>query len=1377
MWHRRNASLLVTALSVLVSCLEPDSSPETAGGGRGPESAPVDNAPQNRAPSARTVEIELGEMMALGRLAFLPTTRGTFESGSTTWYGETREQAFYVVPAASMGEPVEGGMTFKTTEIKRENWSWPTNRSFASDPKGGLVRTGDGASEWLRGRDEGVEQGWTFESEPAGQGDLVVRVAIDNGEFSREDRTGLHFTTDGGGVVYGHGTWIDSTGAETPVPATWTRDAIELAVPADLLAESAYPATLDPVVGPESATDAPVLGPDDSGASPPLVACTATMCMAAWNDSGGISRIRLTPDGTMVDPTPTRHALNPQFSSLGVLGVGAMSNGFLIVTSTATGLLARLINEDGSEVASHAWDVPSSGSTACSAERCVVTYRLGGDVLSRRIDAAGTLLDPFGTLVGTASGFGSSHVVAFDGTNFIIHLGEGRVRRMTPSGITLDANPIDVLFSSRPISILASDGSSTVAAGSDGFGGSFRRINSDGSLGPIVNTARVHGLGWIGGSYLASLDPLGTLQRIDANGNGIGAPFVPFGAQALLAVYPRPGGGFVVSQGVLGGPLSSNVSDANLRVVDSSGVQVSAVTLNLGTNPQFSPAVIAGQSQYLVAWGDRRLGTTAVYGQRFSAAATPIDPAPFMIFSTPAPDIVRLVSGAFDGTNYLVAGGGVSVQAGRVPMVGPPLDLGSIALSGFDPNLPQRRLAVTWDGATFAVFQRQSQAFLSIQDSVRVQRLLPSGQVLDGTPIVVVNDGLGLRPGLAASADGVGHVVLWRDGSDTPRFRRLTSGGTFTGPSATFGAPSSSTTNPLAMRCTSTDCLVYGVDFLRTLSGVNVPLPPGSPTASYAAMALGGSEFLVLGGAADVSGLRVSNAATPAPIGGWFNISQSPADSEVSASAAALGDGSALAAYERFVPGEDANRVFLRGIVLASPNGADCASNEDCQSGQCVDGVCCNVACGGGTTDCQACSTAAGAAVNGTCGPISAGTQCRASGGACDVAEACDGTSLTCPANAFAASSVECRASAGACDVAETCTGANANCPADQFLPAATTCRPSAGVCDVVESCTGSSATCPVNAVAPSSTVCRPSTGDCDLADQCDGAGVACPTDALEPAGVVCRVAAGLCDAEETCTGSAGECPQDELLASGTSCRDSIGDCDLEDFCDGASTDCEDEGEPADTPCGSAPSGVCDAQDTCEGGPGSTNSCVDRILGSSVSCRESAGPCDVAESCGSAGPNCPEDSFVDQGLICRNPASDCDEAEVCDGVGAACPDDELLPDGAPCDDGVCDAGECVPQGGAGAGGGGAGGSGNGGEGAASSGGGPAGNGGSSSNGGSAGGADPSEDGGCNCTTAAASDPTRAAWAVLAALGVALRRRRRAALQAARNSANANIADL
>jgi MYXO-CTERM domain-containing protein len=130
-------------------------------------------------------------------------------------------------------------------------------------------------------------------------------------------------------------------------------------------------------------------------------------------------------------------------------------------------------------------------------------------------------------------------------------------------------------------------------------------------------------------------------------------------------------------------------------------------------------------------------------------------------------------------------------------------------------------------------------------------------------------------------------------------------------------------------------------------------------------------------------------------------------------------------------------------LVLGPPRvtGDACAAGIECESGFCVDGVCCDAACGVGLAgDCQACSVAAGAAVDGTCALLSMGTECRAAAGACDVAESCDGASGACPADATAAAGTECRAALGACDAAEACDGASVDCPGDVSSPDGATC-------------------------------------------------------------------------------------------------------------------------------------------------------------------------------------------------------------------------------------------------------------------------------------------------------------------------------------------------
>ncbi|MFM7142225.1 MAG: hypothetical protein ACKO2K_09980, partial [Alphaproteobacteria bacterium] len=235
-----------------------------------------------------------------------------------------------------------------------------------------------------------------------------------------------------------------------------------------------------------------------------------------------------------------------------------------------------------------------------------------------------------------------------------------------------------------------------------------------------------------------------------------------------------------------------------------------------------------------------------------------------------------------------------------------------------------------------------------------------------------------------------------------------------------------------------------------------------------------------------------------------------------------------------------------------------------------------------------------------TCGHPAgnAGAICRAKRGDCDVAEACNGSSASCPADAFVSSGTVCRAAAGACDVAEACTGSAAACPTDKFAVAGSTCRAANGLCDVAETCSGASKDCPVDGFKPSGTQCRAAAGVCDKADVCKGTEASC-RDRKVAAGTVCRPASGgdVCDVAEVCDGANKACP-----AQGTPPdRDGDGVCDGSDNCidvrnaDQADADGDGRGDACDTECAGVtctPSDVCHQAPfcnplagTCEQGP------------------------------------------------------------------------------------------------------------------------------------------------------------------------------------------------
>ncbi|MBL8716355.1 MAG: hypothetical protein JNL79_10190 [Myxococcales bacterium] len=161
-----------------------------------------------------------------------------------------------------------------------------------------------------------------------------------------------------------------------------------------------------------------------------------------------------------------------------------------------------------------------------------------------------------------------------------------------------------------------------------------------------------------------------------------------------------------------------------------------------------------------------------------------------------------------------------------------------------------------------------------------------------------------------------------------------------------------------------------------------------------------------------VSGASGINLVDVAPTGGVIPASNMAAN-RWDHQAASLGDGRVLVAggFNTVCKLAGCSAVasqYLSTAEIFAPlaNGTACATNGDCKSTKCVDGVCCNVACGG---QCQACNlpSAVGTCttVTPTNGPVgypagqavtgfgTARTLCAPFGAPCGAS--CDGTSPT----------------------------------------------------------------------------------------------------------------------------------------------------------------------------------------------------------------------------------------------------------------------------------------------------------------------------------------------------------------------------------------------
>ena len=395
------------------------------------------------------------------------------------------------------------------------------------------------------------------------------------------------------------------------------------------------------------------------------------------------------------------------------------------------------------------------------------------------------------------------------------------------------------------------------------------------------------------------------------------------------------------------------------------------------------------------------------------------------------------------------------------------------------------------------------------------------------------------------------------------------------------------------------------------------------------------------------------------------------------------------------------------GALLA--NGAACTSGSACTSGNCVDGVCCNVSCGG------TCMTCAAQGSIGTCAFAPVGTDPE---NECGTAQCGSGACVTsCTVNAQCKTGAACtlgacvpvgptKANGAACAAASECasgfctdgvccnTACGGTCltcvpPGNQG-----TCLPSSSGTDPDGECgwtfcedKACRQSCNSSAQCKPGAFCKSGTWTCAELPPLKADGVAClaGTECLSGAcsdGVCCDVACAgpcmTCGADPQLGLSAGRChaiaagtdPDSECdltyCASGacmTSCGGSNPSCKALAFCNaqkvceavraiGASCSAGNEcasGFCTDGFCcdQACNGGICD---TCSAALGASANGVCTFLPPTTLCRGATGPCDVEERCTGGSGQCPADSHTSPGTPCGDPVvvqSACSYSDTC----------------------------------------------------------------------------------------------------------------------------------
>lgn len=1054
---RRIVSISFLCLCAAVAALAASCSAGDRGGGGAGGGATERGAPE-LPPASAAAPIDLGAVMRQVHFAFRPDGE-RFSGGHSTYAVSASPADLRITPVQPGADEALRAAPFvaRVSAIDRGGASLLGQGGRASVRTDGSLQIDRGAVvERLANGEEGVEQSFEIAARPAGTGDLVVRLAVSGQAFSEATSRGLHFTDpeSGLGVRYGKATWIDARGVRTATPVTFEAGEIVLAVPASLIEDSAYPAVLDPVIGPEINVDAPVApGPPPGTQDQADVAYGSGNYLVVWRDQrafggGDIYAARVTAAGAILDPTgilvagTTNDEMEPAVAWSGTQWMVAWKSAF-----NGGSIRAARVSSAGVTLDPSGLTIGNSvyaPAVAWSGQSFVVGWvgTFPGTLTLRRLDANGMVV---GSNIGLTSSVSDVKLVLYAGNVHVFFLKAGlQYQRVTPAGVVLDASPVtafDPAGGAIPNEYAVASNAASLLIG-------FQYQT------PAPNIVRQ--TRW----QLLNNGAAGTVNLVDQGTN-----------QFHIAAAATSGAFFFTWRdgNVLKGTVLAN--DGSLIAATSNLVPFTL------SNFQFGPNELAASSDgtgFLLAYtspGD-------IVGTRFTTALAKLDASPILL--SPSANAELNASVAYNGTSWLVAWedsrslGGSDIYGARVSPNGTILDPAGIAISTATGH--QREPAVASNGSGWLVAYQDGR---NATDDIYATRLDASGAVQDAAGIPVSTAaGEQRHPGIAS--DGSGYLVSWFEDMAAPiRAARVTSAGAvqdpagidvattvtgndrapgvaYNGTNYLVGWGASNLGSVYAARVTpggavldggnqvlQIGTLVYqtpvgvasnGADWILSWSDADAraariaangaildatPITVGaannyqwSPRAAWdgSQYVLSWSDDRAGSGALDIYGARVSPGGAAVDPAGFAIAANS--EYEVWSALAGGPTGKVAVFYSRFDTSASvrAYRLRLRILDTLEAIGASCLSGAQCQSGSCADGICCDLPCSGA---CVACTAAKkGGGQDGACGSIPIGldpdNECASQAQAtCGTTGVCSGTGacqlhaagLSCPAS------------------------------------------------------------------------------------------------------------------------------------------------------------------------------------------------------------------------------------------------------------------------------------------------------------------------------------------------------------------------------------------
>ncbi|MCY1075747.1 hypothetical protein [Archangium lansingense] len=642
----------------------------------------------------------------------------------------------------------------------------------------------DGIVEHLRNAEEGVEQSWTFQRAPEGQGNLRVRIPLAGLSFSGATASGLHFADarSGLGFRYGQVTWVDATGRRTELKATYEASHLLLSVPQELVEASTYPASLAPVISPELGTDEPVVTPAPGNQVQPAVASDGMDYLVIWQDyrlGDNVSRIygtRVTPMGILVDPSGLRIGTASGTGRHESPAVAYNGREYLVVWADFTddlnaNILGARVSTRGSVVDSTPLAISTAGGHQTSPAVVagmdnwfVVWEDARGaesmDIYGARVMQDGQVADPEGIAIGTGAAAQRHPAVTFNDTSWLtVWMDEGsdstgdiRGARVSTEGVVLDSPALVIAAAAgaqRSPRVASRYGSSLVV-----WEDSRQGSDTD------IYGARVTQQGVV-------LDASALV--ISSAPNSQYAPVVAASPNEFLVVWEELGSGEWNLQGT--------------RVMYDGSVQAPAIVVSAAAGTQSSPAVATNGNEFLVVWSNQRMGDpeTDIQGAlvRMGSVSPPVELSLDEGSASAANE--GNVKVASNGADYLLVwepqrSSTAHICAARVSSTGEVLDPSGITLSS--AGSWQRTPAVASDGVDWLVVWVDDRS--GDLPDIYGTRVSSTGEVLD--PLgVAIRATAASESAPAVASNGNGYLVVWSapgsDGSMDVLGARVTSQG------------------------------------------------------------------------------------------------------------------------------------------------------------------------------------------------------------------------------------------------------------------------------------------------------------------------------------------------------------------------------------------------------------------------------------------------------------------------------------------------------------------------------------------------------------------------------------------------------------------------